>query len=245
MEGRAGIGVHREIDVLAHLDVPDIRLRNIRVDLHFCQVVGDDKNDRGVQAGGHRLPDIDVAGNDDPVHWRNNSAVVEVRLGQRQRAFLGLHRSLGLVHGGDGLVEARLRRAVFGPQVFGALHLDLRQLERGAGVGEIALRLHHVRLVIRGVDLGDNLARRHLGIPVRKQFLDVAGHLAADLHVEHRVQCASRGDRLRQLPAGDRRRQELVGRLLVAEKIIISEGSGGRDDAQNDHPPAQPESASF
>ena len=116
VERRAVIGIHGELDILPFLDISDIRLGNVGVDLHLGEIVGDDENNRRVQAGGNRLTHIDIAGYDDPINRGNNRAVLQIRARQCDGAFLGLHCSLGLMNRCDGLVETRLRGAVLGPQ---------------------------------------------------------------------------------------------------------------------------------
>ena len=60
-------------------------------------------------------------------------------------------------------------------------------------VREIAFRLVHGRLVDGRIDLRDDLPGFHRRIEIDEQLLDVAGDLAADLHVDDRIQRARRG----------------------------------------------------
>ena len=112
--------------------------------------------------------------------------LLEVRLRKLQRALVRFHCGRGLVHGGHRLVEARLRRAVLGAQILRPFQLDLRQRQRRLGICQRSLGLGDGRLENRGIDLGDHLPGFHLRIPVGIELLDVAGNLAAYLHVDHR-----------------------------------------------------------
>ena len=64
-------------------------------------------------------------------------------------------------------------------------------------VGQVAFGLRHARLENCGIDLRDHLPRLHRRIEIREQFLDVARDLAADLHVDHRIERAGGRNRLR------------------------------------------------
>ena len=95
------------------------------------------------------------------------------------------------------LIEIGLRGILFRDQCLRSRRIDARQFQRGLRAGQIAFGLRHRRLKKRRIDLRDHLARLHLRIEVDEKFLDVARNLAADLHVDDRVQCAGRSDHLR------------------------------------------------
>ena len=115
----------------------DVRLVHIGIHLHLRQVLGNQEQRGRLERGCHRLPDVHVPGNHDPVHGRPDVGVAEVHL--------------RLLHRGLLLPDLRL----------GGRHLGLRHLERGlggshAGVGGVQLghggivgRLRGVALLLR------------------------------------------------------------------------------------------------
>ena len=42
--------------------------------MHFAEIIGDEKKSRGIEAGGNRLANIDIAGNYDPINGGVNRA---------------------------------------------------------------------------------------------------------------------------------------------------------------------------
>ncbi len=127
-------------------------------DLHFGEVVGDDEQLGGTEAGRHRLADVDVARNHDPVDRRVNGATGQVNLGLAQRAFVDFHVGFRLVQFGDGFVVVRPGNQRISLQNPGPLGVDLGQLQRGLGTGQIALRLDEVGFVSGRIELRDKLA---------------------------------------------------------------------------------------
>ena len=101
--------VHREIDVLSHLDHANVRLRHVRIDLHFCEVVRDLENHRRLQTGGDGLANIHTARDYYAIDRRGDRAVVEISFCFIECALFDLHIRFGLVKVGHCLVEILLR----------------------------------------------------------------------------------------------------------------------------------------
>ena len=83
-------GGHHPIVQLAH-----VRLGHRGVDLHLAKVLGDGEERGRGERGGHRLADVDGAGNDDAVDGGINIGVLEVLLGLLERGLRLLQLSLG------------------------------------------------------------------------------------------------------------------------------------------------------
>ena len=113
--------------------------------------------------------------------------MVEVRFHFLERAFLDLHVRFRLVQVRGRLVEIRLRGILFRYQRPGAGFIELRELQGGVRIGEIAFRLVHTRLENHRIDLRDHLPGFHDRIKIDEQLLDVARHLAAHLDVLDRI----------------------------------------------------------
>ena len=109
--------------------------------MHFRQVVGNDEEHRGAEAGGDGLADVDIAGNDHAVDRRGNRATGQVHLGLFQSAVIDFHGGLGLMQIGQGFVEIGLGDQILCAECFGAIRVDLRQFERGLGRRQTAFRL--------------------------------------------------------------------------------------------------------
>ena len=92
---------------------------------------------------------------------------------------------------------------LFGLQGFGALRVQLRQLRRSLGIGQVALSLDEIGFVSGRVELGDNLSFRYGRVEVHEQLLDDARNLAAHFHFDQGGQFAGGGYELRQLAARD------------------------------------------
>ena len=188
VEGAFGKSIYRKIDLLPRFHCPDVRFGHVGVDLHFGEVIGDGKNDRRTQASRDGLPDIDAARDDDSVDRRRDRAMIKIDPRFLQRTFLDRDHRFRLMERGDGLIEFRLGGILFRDQFLGSLRGDARQLEGGARVGQVAFGLRNARLENGGIDLGDHLPRLHRRIEIDEQFLNVTRNLAADLHVDHRVE---------------------------------------------------------
>ena len=187
LEGAGRKRVDRELHILIHRDSAHVRLRHVGVDLHFREIVRDRKNDRRLQTRRDGLTDIDVSRNHDPIDGRRDRAMVEVRFHFLERAFLDLHVRFRLVQVRGRLVEIRLRGILFRDQRPGASFIELRELQGGVRIGEIAFRLVHARLENHRVDLRDDLPGFHDRIKIDEQLLDVPRHLAAYLDVLDRI----------------------------------------------------------
>ena len=122
--------------------------------------------------------------------------MIEIDLRFLQGAFLDFQLRFRLMERRLRLVEFGLRRVLFRDQFLHSPLGELREFERGPGVGDIAFGLRHARLENRRIDLCHYLSRLHRRIKIDKKLLDVSGNLAADLHVHDRVERAGGGDRL-------------------------------------------------
>jgi hypothetical protein len=81
----------------------------------------------------------------------------------------------------------------------GAHHFGLLHAERGACGFDVGLGLAQAVLEGFRVDAGDQLVQfLHRRVEVDQDFLDLARNLRADLHRDHRVQCAGGGNHGRQ-----------------------------------------------
>ncbi len=100
--------VHCEIDVLIDFDDAHIRFGDIRVDLHFGQIVRDRENNRGLQTGCDRLANIDTARNHHSIDGRGDCAMVEIGFCFIERALFDLHVRFCLMKVRHCLIEVRL-----------------------------------------------------------------------------------------------------------------------------------------
>ena len=67
----AGVSIHREGDRLARFDPADIRFIDRDPNLETIQVLGEQKEAGGIEAGHHRLADVDPPVDDDPFDRRD------------------------------------------------------------------------------------------------------------------------------------------------------------------------------
>ena len=102
LERIAWQGADGEMDVLAHVDRADVGLVDRRPDLQAAQVLGDQEEARGIQAGDDDLADVDPPVEDDPLDRRADRRVpevdgglFEVGPGDGQRALIDGQRCLG------------------------------------------------------------------------------------------------------------------------------------------------------
>ena len=103
--------------------------------------------------------------------------------------------------------------------------MTLRQLEGGASRCRGRLGLRNARLENGGIDLGHDLPRLHRRIKIDEQLLNITGDLAADLHVDDRVESTGGGDRLRDCAPRD------GGRLIFG--LTVSAAAAKRRKAQD------------
>ncbi len=90
------VGIHAEMHRLARVNGSDVRFVDRYPDLHALEILGDEEQAGGIQAGHHRLTDVHPAIDDHPFDRGGNGAVAQVALRPLQRC-LGLgHRILGL-----------------------------------------------------------------------------------------------------------------------------------------------------
>ena len=97
MKGPRWKSIDRKIDILINADRADIRFSDVRIDLHFSQVVRNLENDGRLQTGRDGLADIDVARNHYPIDRRGDRAMVEIGFRFIERALLNLHIAFSLM----------------------------------------------------------------------------------------------------------------------------------------------------
>ncbi len=133
MELLGRISIDREVDALPDLNSTDVRLGDHGFNLHFRQVIGNQKQGWRAEAGGDGLPDVDVARDHHAVDRRVNGGAGQVHLGLLQRRFPHLDRGLGLVEGGEGRVRFGHGDEIALAEFEGAAVVDLGQFEGGLG----------------------------------------------------------------------------------------------------------------
>ncbi len=113
-EGAVRVGGHGEGRLLPLPDLADVGLVHVHVEVHPGQVFGQAEEHRGCEGGGHGLPGLDAAGEDDAVDRRADHRLGEVRF-VRLEDGLGLgDRRRGAGGVGLGAGEGRLRRIDLG-----------------------------------------------------------------------------------------------------------------------------------
>src|SRR5213075_2925158 len=96
--------VHSELYVLTGLDPADVGLGDAGLDAHPGQIIGNEEQRRGAEAGGDRLTHVDVSGDDNAADGRINGATGQIDSGSFQIGFVYFHGRLGLVQVRHGLV---------------------------------------------------------------------------------------------------------------------------------------------
>ncbi len=96
----AGVSIYREGDRLARLDPADIRFVDRNPNLETIQVLGEQKEAGGIEAGHHRLADVDPPVDNDPFDRRFNGAITQVLQGPLQGGFGLGHGAFRLFYGG-------------------------------------------------------------------------------------------------------------------------------------------------
>src|SRR5207244_65982 len=127
------------------------------------------------------------------------------------------------------LVQVRLRGGFPGKQLLRALCVYPCELERSLRAGQIALGLSDRGLKKSRINLRHDLAGFHLRIKIREQLRDVPRDLAAYLHVDHGIECAGCGNRLRNWPARNR------CSLIISSATVAALPHDKRDEQQPDN----------
>ena len=175
------IGGNAEGDGLPRCDGADIRLGDAGIEAHLPKVVGDGEKSGSFEGGGHRLSDLHLSGDHDPVDRGADRGVGKIRIGKLQRRgklFSGgkIHHELGLVAvegaAGDDVVEEEVLVARHLDPVEGDLRLHLRQI--GFGLGDLGP-------IDGGIDLGQDLPRPDAGIEVHVDPGDDSADLGSDM----------------------------------------------------------------
>ena len=129
---------------------------------------------------------------------------------------------------GLGILQRRRAAGNIGP-VFGQRRLLHGQVS--AGESEIGAGRSHTSLEALGIDAGNDLAGRHLGVEIGQKLGDLARDLRANLHRGYRIDLA--GGRYRHLDGAlFDLGQAIAGRRLVGLRapIMVSRSSAGDDD---------------
>ena len=106
-------GADRESDGLPLVDRADVRLVDRRPDLQAAQVLGDQEEARGIQAGDDGLADVDAAVEDDALDRRADRRVSEVDGGLLEIGPGDGQRALADGQGGLGRLVVRQAVVVF------------------------------------------------------------------------------------------------------------------------------------
>ena len=153
------VGVDAERHVLAGTDAADVRLVEVGDDLHLREIGREDEQGRRRHAGGHRLADVHIARDDQPVDRRADDRVLQVDLVLvERRARLRDLRLRGAdlrVDRSDvdlGGLQLALRNQLPARQLLRAGELRAGVLETDLEAIEIGLRANQVRA--RLFDLG-------------------------------------------------------------------------------------------
>ena len=130
------IGIHGQMGMHADGDASDIRLADAGVNLHPGQVVRDQEEIGSLETCRDGLPDLHIAGNDDPIHRRANHRVVQIQIGGLKLGF----RLFDL-----GLCHLPLRNSPLVERV-GHIHVVLRHkllFEESGNPVKLTLSLRH------------------------------------------------------------------------------------------------------
>ncbi len=184
-------GVDPEARALTLAHVADIRFADVGIDLHLGQVLGDQKQRRGLETGRDGLSDVDIARHHRAVHRRHDVGVVQADFGLCQRRLplldrgpvesdLGLRHSIGTLRGvggvlGDGVVAHQLDVAFIGKLFVGEVGAVLGQLRPVILHGRV--RLIDLKLEGARVNLGDQLACFDGRIEIRVDCLNRPGYV--------------------------------------------------------------------
>ena len=183
--------IHAELHGLARPHTANVRLVDQRVELQQLQRRGEHEERRRRHAGLHRLAAVDTAIHHDSVDWCIDLCVAQVQPcrfqpGLRLNQLLPCRQDLRLAraHVELGGFELLQRLELFVVQLLHAItsSLDVRQLQLLRGdVVLLALDRRFLDLDLhfeqRGIDLGQQLARRDHRIEVRVDGDDGAGYL--------------------------------------------------------------------
>ena len=108
--------------------------------------------------------------------------------------------------------------------------INLGQFQGCLSIRHVTLGLSHRSLKEHWVDLGDDLACLHLGIKIGEKLLDITRDLAAYLDIDHRIERAGRGHKLRDRPARHIRGQISRDAALRASANDEQNDEEGDDD---------------
>ena len=245
------VSIHGELDQLSHFDFSDIGLVHVRIDLHAGQILGDAEEGRRLEARGHRLSDVHIPGNDDPVHRRKDAGVVQIGLLLLQGRALLFHLRLRQIELGQRRDPVGLRRIQIasgdeisgkeGPislqRPFGVLQRSLRLFHVGFGGLQIGAGLRDLRLGKRRIDLRQQLTLFDRGIEIHEDLLDGPRNLGSHQHGRHRAHRSRRGDRRPNLPPGHLHRLELNAVLPVLQQVKSPACQNSRQNQQHQHLP--------
>ncbi len=246
-----GVGIHDKRGGLAVRDATDVRLADVRVNLHLGQILGDRKQHRRLETGRHGLPDIHVPRDHDAVDRRVDGGVLQIdlrRIQLRLRLFHLRLRNLQIglrgFKGGAGIIHVLLGIQLLLKQSLRAIKVELLQGKIGASPGHIPHGVLEAgfHLCDNGpkrsrIKLGHHLARLHHRVEIGIEGLDDAGYLAADLYRDDGIDRAGGRDDLGHRPALDLRSLIPDRLLLVSAPVHIATGSqNGNERNPSDDP---------
>ncbi len=228
---------------------PDIRLVDLRVDLHLSQVLSDGEDGGGLQRRRDRLSHVHIACHDNPINRRPDNGMVQIDAGDRQGSGSLAHLSPRLCDAGGGGVQrgvcpgvVRLRKILFllghgagGSKARDAVVVSFRLHECGVRPLRVRLRHRDARLRAlevcrrllqrpleqRRIDERDDVASMHTGIEVRVELGNSPGYLRSDLHRRDRVDGPSGVDGVPDVPALHRGSQ--VEQFIVVAQLCCGE----------------------
>ncbi len=204
-----------------------------------------DADDAVGVGGGDDVARIDDAHPDAAVDRRGDAAMQQVHPRAVQLALVDQHQPLVLLHQGRLGVDLLLGDGVLGRQTPVSLQVQPRLVQQGLIALQRALGLHLQGLVLRRIDLGEQLALADEGALADRHVQQTAVDLALDQDPAPGLGRAEFGDRDRQVlesrPGGrhrNHRRTLGLGLLLRSE-----ESPGGQHDrhgSQNGETPSGP-----
>ena len=179
------VGVDAKAHVLAGTNAADVRFVEVGDDLHLREIGRQNEQGRRRHAGGNRLPDVDIAGDDQSVDRRADDRVLKVDLvlverGARlsdlrlRRADLCVDRSdvdLGGLQFAlwNQLPARQLLRA--GELRAGVLETDLEAVEIGLRADQVGARLFDLGLEEGRVESSEDLTLLHQRVEIGIQVL--------------------------------------------------------------------------
>ena len=237
LEGAARIGIDRDTDDLADLELAGVLLRHGEVRIQHRQIGQRDD----LRARGQILSDLDLANAEFAVERRPHQLLRDDRLGLGDAGAGLIERRLRGIH-------RRLRSDLALRQLLGAVQRDLRHALLRLEVGEVALlgtveHLHQRRALF------------HAGARREQDFGDAAVDVGRDIDLMHGGEIADRGQEVRNgfglrrgdVDAGRRRlvvreelRDHLAAEVVEPDQTADQQGQQQSHDDEPAHQPHRP-----